>query len=73
VSLRRPEADGEAVLTVRDNGSGFTEQPSSKRHGVGLVRRLMQQVQGTADVQNEAGTVWVMRFPVAATPQALVA
>jgi two-component sensor histidine kinase len=73
VSLRRPEADGEAVLTVRDNGSGFTEQPSSKRHGVGLVRRLMQQVQGTADIQNDGGAVWVLRFPVAATSQEILA
>jgi two-component sensor histidine kinase len=64
VSLRRSEAGGGAVLTVRDSGSSFLEQPGSKRHGVGLVRRLMQQVQGTAEMRTEGGAVWVLRFPV---------
>jgi hypothetical protein len=38
VSLRQPEAGSGAVLTVRNNGSAFPEQPGSKRHSVGLTR-----------------------------------
>jgi two-component sensor histidine kinase len=72
VSLRQPEAGSGAVLTVRDTGSGFTERPGSKRHGVGLVRRLMQQVQGTADMQTEGGAVWVLRFPVVPAAQEIL-
>jgi two-component sensor histidine kinase len=73
VSLRRPEADGEAVLTVSDNGSGFIEQPGSKRHGVGLVRRLMQQVEGTAEMRNDGGAIWVLRFPILPAAQEVFA
>jgi two-component sensor histidine kinase len=69
VSLRQPEVGSGAVLTVRDNGSGFIEQPGSKRHGVGLVRRLMQQMQGTAAMRTERGAVWVLRFPIVPAPQ----
>jgi two-component sensor histidine kinase len=65
VSLRRSEASAkEAILTVSDNGTGFIERPGSKRHGVGLVRRLMQQVQGSADMQSGSGTKWTLWFPV---------
>lgn len=64
VSLHRSEASDEAVLTVSDNGIGFVEQPGSKRHGVGLVRRLMQQVHGIANLSSERGSVWTLRFPV---------
>ncbi|HTH48346.1 MAG TPA: histidine kinase dimerization/phosphoacceptor domain -containing protein, partial [Candidatus Limnocylindria bacterium] len=63
--LRRSKTADEAVLTVSDNGTGFVEQAGSKRHGVGLVRRLVQQVHGTAELQSERGTVWTFRFPIA--------
>jgi two-component sensor histidine kinase len=55
-----------AVLTVSDNGSGFIEQVGSKRHGVGLVRRLIEQVRGSAERRSEGGTIWTFHFPVAA-------
>jgi hypothetical protein len=35
---------------------------ASKRHGVGLVRRLMEQV----GVESGRGTTWTLTFPVAA-------
>jgi two-component sensor histidine kinase len=64
VSVRRAEGgDGMATMTVADNGMGFTAKTESKRHGLGLVHRLMQQVRGTATVKSEHGTVWTMRFP----------
>ena len=63
VSLRRSCVDGGAVLVVADDGTGFVETPGSKRHGVGLVRRLIQQVHGTAEMSTGPGTTWTIRFP----------
>jgi two-component sensor histidine kinase len=73
VSLCWPEGSGEAVISVRDNGSSFIERPGSKRHGVGLVRRLMHQVQGSATMRTDGGAVWDLRFPVVPTSQELLA
>ena len=67
VSLQRSKQAGEATLIVSDDGAGFVEQQGSKRHGVGLVRRLMQQVQGTASLHSDPGATWTFRFPVIAS------
>jgi two-component sensor histidine kinase len=64
VSLRRSSKANEAMLTVSDDGTSFIEMPGSKRHGVGLVRRLVQQVRGTAELSSGHGTTWTIRFPV---------
>ena len=53
-----------ATLTIRDDGIGFVEPPLSKRHGLGLVRRLMQQIEGTVQVASEHGTQWTFGFPI---------
>jgi two-component sensor histidine kinase len=57
-----PSATG-ATLTIRDDGVGFVESPSSKRHGVGLVRRLIEQIGGTVRVVSNRGTEWTMAVP----------
>jgi len=62
VMLTRDAAGG--ILTIVDNGVGFVEPPSSKRHGLGLVRRLMQQINGTVRVDSDRGTQWTLAFPV---------
>lgn len=62
--------EGQGMLTVQDDGAGFIERPGSKRHGVGLVRRLMEQVQGSAAVDTAQGTVWTLRFPGMAPTEA---
>jgi two-component sensor histidine kinase len=65
VSVRNAVGDDNmATMTVSDNGKGFTPNGESKRHGLGLVRRLIQQVHGTSTVESEHGTVWTIRFPV---------
>lgn len=63
VSLRSSDGNG-GVLTIADNGTGFTERTGSKRHGVGLIRRLLQQVKGEAQLDSSNGTVWTLTFPL---------
>ncbi len=56
--------DDMATITVRDDGPGFTVSTESKRHGLGLVRRLAEQLGGTTEVESDHGTLWTIRFPV---------
>jgi two-component sensor histidine kinase len=62
------------TMTISDNGKGFKPQTESKRHGLGLVRRLVEQVRGTATVDSEHGTVWTIKIPVpsSALPAAII-
>jgi len=55
-----------AILTVGDDGVGFVEPKASKRHGLGLVRRLMEQIGGTVRLVSDRGTKWTLAFPTAA-------
>jgi two-component sensor histidine kinase len=64
VLLRLSGSGTEAILIVSDTGQGFIEKPGSKRHGVGLVRRLMEQVRGVAEHETGPGTKWNFRFSV---------
>jgi two-component sensor histidine kinase len=69
ISVRAPlKNDGNiATLTVSDTGTGFVPEYESKRHGLGLVQRLIQQVGGTLDIKSDRGTVCEIRFPVGLT------
>jgi two-component sensor histidine kinase len=72
VSVQRALRDINTVtMTISDNGKGFKAQTESKRHGIGLVRRLVEQVRGTATVDSENGTLWTIKIPV--PPSALPA
>ncbi len=64
VVLTQNGSDG--VLTIADDGIGFTANTESKRHGVGLIKRLMEQAKGTAELKSDRGTVWTLMFPVVA-------
>jgi two-component sensor histidine kinase len=55
-----------ALLTIGDDGVGFVEPPTSKRHGLGLVRRLMEQIGGAVRMVSDRGTEWTLAFPMAA-------
>jgi two-component sensor histidine kinase len=55
-----------ALLTIDDDGIGFVEPPTSKRHGLGLVRRLMEQIGGAVRVVSDQGTEWTLAFPMIA-------
>jgi two-component sensor histidine kinase/ActR/RegA family two-component response regulator len=68
VSLSRGETADEGTIVFTDDGAGFTENGDSKRHGLGLVRRLMQQVGGTASLRSDHGTEWTLKFPLQPVP-----
>ena len=63
VSLTGSANGKNAVLTIQDNGVGFEMKNESARHGLGLVRRLMRQINGTVDVHSGDGTLWTLAFP----------
>jgi two-component sensor histidine kinase len=69
VTVRRPNSDSDmATMTISDNGAGFVAGAENKRHGVGLARRLIEQVRGTATVAIDHGTIWTIKFPVGNGP-----
>ena len=68
VSLLQSGSGNEGTMVVADDGIGFTEPGDSKRHGLGLIRRLMQQIGGTASLRSNRGTEWTLRFPVPPIP-----
>jgi two-component sensor histidine kinase len=63
VSVRRSGGDA-ATMTISDDGVGFLARTENKRHGLGLVRRLVEQVRGSAIVASDHGTVWTIKIPV---------
>ena len=70
VSVQSAFGDVDAVtMIIRDDGKGFKAKAESKRHGLGLVRRLVEQVRGIASLNSENGTVWTIKIPV--SPSAL--
>lgn len=52
------------ILTISDDGVGFVKNEPSKRHGVGLIKRLMEQAKGTAELTSDRGTIWTLVFPL---------
>jgi two-component sensor histidine kinase len=63
VSVHRTDGDV-ATMTISDDGTGFLAKAESKRHGLGLVRRLVEQVRGSAVVDSDHGTVWTIKIPI---------
>jgi two-component sensor histidine kinase/CheY-like chemotaxis protein len=57
---------GDATLFFSDDGIGFTEAVEDKRRGLGLVRRLVKQINGSAVLQSGKGSLWTIRFPMPA-------
>ena len=69
VSVQRPALGKDcATIGITDDGSGFTIDPDSKRHGIGLVRRLIKQIDGTVALDSSRGTAWTLVFPVKPDP-----
>ena len=64
VSVKPSENDA-GIVVVADDGVGLVEPPATKSHGVGLVKRLMEQIGGSATFRSDQGTEWTLRFPLA--------
>ena len=64
VHLRLAHAS-RAVVTVRDDGLGLTADATSKRHGLGLVKRLVRQARGKIEHRSDRGTTWTVELPAA--------
>ena len=65
MSVRRADGNADiATMTISDDGTGFLAKAESKRHGLGLVRRLVEQVRGSAVINSDHGTVWTIKIPV---------
>jgi len=62
ITVKLVQNDGHATLTISDDGVGFTEKKSSKRHGIGLIKRLMEQAKGKAVLTSANGTTWTLTF-----------
>ncbi len=74
ISVMLTQENGQGTLTISDNGIGFKAHTESKRHGVGLIKRLMEQEKGTAVLKSDAGTTWTLVFPVSLeTPKDIAA
>ena len=64
IALSQNPANEVATLTFADDGIGFIGAGGNKRHGLGLVRRLMKQLGGSAILRSDHGTEWTLTFPV---------
>ncbi len=59
----KADEPGMAVLTIGDDGCGFKPHAGSKRHGLGLVQRLVEQVHGRISSATSRGSLWTIHFP----------
>jgi len=56
---------GRAAITIRDDGIGLVVKVHSARHGIGLVRRLLERIGGTLELHSSNnGTLWTLKFAV---------
>lgn len=63
----RPTARGSrAIVTVSDDGTGFAAEETDKRHGLGLVMRLVTQAHGRIERRSGCGTTWTVDLPATA-------
>jgi len=63
ITVRLEAGPDRLVLLVGDNGTGFVAG-ETKRRGVGLVRRLVEQVGATLDLQSDRGTLWTATLAI---------
>ena len=66
VSVRCNDGDF-TTMRISDDGTGFKPKAENKRHGLGLVRRLVEQIRGSVTVDSDHGTVWTIKIPVERT------
>jgi two-component sensor histidine kinase/ActR/RegA family two-component response regulator len=76
VSLSLGQPGEVATIFFADDGVGFAEKGDSKRNGLRLTKRLMEQVGGSVALRSDSGTEWThgtewtLKFPVPVIPSA---
>ena len=65
LAMDTPGGDS-ATIVFSDNGIGFVDSGNNKRNGLALVKRLIEQIGGSATVRSDHGTEWTLKFPVPA-------
>jgi hypothetical protein len=65
LAMDTPGGDS-ATIVFADNGIGFVDSGNNKRNGLALVKRLIEQIGGSATVRSDNGTEWTLKFPVPA-------
>lgn len=68
IRINLVQKNGTGILTISDDGTGFVVEKEGKRHGVGLIRWLMEQAKGTAELKSDRGTIWTLVFPIVPKP-----
>jgi two-component sensor histidine kinase len=63
VSLTLENAGNDARIEYADDGVAGRDSRKSRRCGLGLVKRLMEQVEGSAEIHSDIGTTWGLTFP----------
>ena len=64
VTLERSADGARGSLEIQDNGTGFALPEKTSRHGLGLVKRLVEQIGGTLEADSKAGMLWILSFPI---------
>lgn len=62
ISVVLRATQGQASLSISDNGTGFDGE-DTRRRGMSLVRRLVKQVGGDISLRSNRGSTWTIRFP----------
>ncbi len=63
VSIRLRRDDEYIILTVQDDGPGFTPRNTGRRaSGLGLVRGMAKQIGGTLGIESQGGSTFTLRF-----------
>ena len=68
VSLSLDKESNIVTIIFSDDGVGFDETTNGKRHGLALVRRLIEQIGGSATLRSDHGATWTLKFPVPISP-----
>jgi two-component sensor histidine kinase len=70
ISINLAIQDTKAALTISDNGIGLPEQLQraiQSNLGLQLVNGLVEQLDGTLEIQNKRGTRFIITFPLGIT------
>jgi two-component sensor histidine kinase len=67
IAITLDHIDGHAELRVEDDGQGFDRSERQDGFGLKLIRSLAVQLEADVRFEEGAGTLFIMRFPLAQT------